>query len=194
MTYIRKRLVLNNAEVWLYSGIFTPRELRKLYLIFYGSLHWKESAIKLFGREVRSPRLSIWYGERPYKYSGLTWPVKAMPAELYKIKRCIEGLAERDFNGVLCNLYRDGQDSMGWHCDNEPELGPDPVLASISFGAKRRFVFRNKNEKFLKTDILLEAGDILVMGTGTQSNWEHSVPKTSGLVEPRINFTFRRVL
>ena len=126
----RKRLALDNAEVWFYSGVFTPGELRELYLIFCRILDWKESTIKLFGREVRSPRLSVWYGEKPYKYSGLTWPIKAMPSELLKIKRCVEGLAERAFNGVLCNLYRDGQDSMGWHCDNEPELGPDPVLAS----------------------------------------------------------------
>ena len=106
----------------------------------------------------------------------------------------MEMLVGQEFKGVLCNLYRDGRDSMGWHCDDEPGLGLDPVLASVAFGARRRFVFRSKAEQLQKKEVFLGGGDVLVMGSGTQVNWLHAVPKTSKPVGPRINLTFRRII
>ena len=194
MTIYGERLPLADAEAWLYPGAFAPIESWVLYRSLYERLEWQESAIKLFGRRVKSPRLSVWYGDKPYTYSGLAWPVRVWPPELVKIRQRVEILAGQAFNGVLCNLYRDGRDSMGWHSDDEQELGPDPVLASVVFGAGRRFVFRSKAEKIQKQEVVLDDGDILIMGAGTQSNWSHAVPKTSKLVGPRINLTFRWIV
>ena len=146
----RERLTLANAEVWLYPGAFVPVKARALYRRLYGRLEWQENAIKLFGRQVKSPRLSVWYGDKSYTYSGLSWPARPWRPELVEIRQRVEMLAGQAFNGVLCNLYRDGRDSMGWHSDDEQELGPDPVLVSVVFGARRRFVFRSKAQKTQK--------------------------------------------
>ena len=194
MTIYGERLALADAEAWLYPGAFVPVEARVLYRTLHGRLGWQESAIELFGRQVKSPRLSVWYGDKSYTYSGLSWPARPWLPELVEIRHRVEMLAGQAFNGVLCNLYRDGRDSMGWHSDDEQELGPDPVLASVAFGARRRFVFRSTVEKLLKQEVILGDGDILIMGAGTQSNWSHAVPKTSKPVGPRINLTFRWIV
>ena len=189
-----QRVALAHAEVWLYPGAFPPSEAEMYFLNLQGKLDWQERTIKLFGQQIKSPRLSVWYGSHSYTYSGLRWPARPLTHELIKIRENVEMLAGQEFNGVLCNLYRDGEDSMGWHSDNEPELGSDPVLASVVFGARRRFVFRKKKEKVQKKEVILGDGDVLLMGSGTQSNWQHSVLKTSKKVEARINLTFRRVI
>ena len=191
MTLPGHRLALENAEAWLYPGVFPPPDAAKHFKALYETLAWQETTINLFGRQIKSPRLSCWYGDKPYTYSGLTWPTRTWPQELAEIRIRIRQIADTPFNGALVNLYRDGRDSMGWHADDEPELGPDPIIASVVFGTTRRFVFRNKSNKTQKLEVPLTDGDVLVMGPGTQTNWLHSVPKSTKPVGPRINLTFR---
>ena len=191
MTLPGHRLALENAEAWLYPGVFPPPDAAKHFKALYETLAWQETTINLFGRQIKSPRLSCWYGDKPYTYSGLTWPTRTWPQELAEIRIRVGQIADMPFNGALVNLYRDGRDSMGWHADDEPELGPDPIIASVAFGTTRRFVFRNKSNKTQKLEVPLTDGDVLVMGPGTQTNWLHSVPKSTKPVGPRINLTFR---
>ena len=110
---------------------------------------------------------------------------------LHEIKRKVENISEIKFTTVLLNLYRDGNDSNGWHSDDEKELGQDPVIASVSLGAKRRFQLRHKKDKSLRTTIELEHGSLLLMKGPTQHNWQHQLPKSKRIMEPRINLTFR---
>ncbi len=191
MTSPGHRLALENAEAWLYPGVFPPPDAAKHFKALYETLAWQETTINLFGRQMKSPRLSCWYGDKPYTYSGLTWPTRTWPQELAEIHIRVGQIADTPFNGALVNLYRDGRDSMGWHADDEPELGPDPIIASVVFGTTRRFVFRNKSNKTQKLEVPLTDGDVLVMGPGTQTNWLHAVPKSTKPVGPRINLTFR---
>ena len=193
MTSPCHRLALENAEAWLYPGVFPPPVAAKHFKALYETLEWQETTINLFGRQMKSPRLSCWYGDKPYTYSGLTWQPRTWPQELAEIRSRVGQIADTPFNGALVNLYRDGRDSMGWHADDEAELGPDPIIASVVFGTTRRFVFRNKSNKTQKLEVPLTDGDVLVMGPGTQTNWLHAVPKSTEPVGPRINLTFRWV-
>jgi len=193
LTRIPERLALSGAEAVLHRRAFPPEEADRLFTALRGTLDWREATITIFGREIAQPRLSAWYGEAAYTYSNLTWPAQPWPDVLLPVKRQVEALAGRAFNGVLANLYRDGRDSMGWHADDEPELGPDPVVASVVFGATRRFLFKRKDDAQVKREVALGHGDLLVMGPGTQRHWLHSVPKTAKPVGERINLTFRLI-
>jgi len=182
-----------DAEVRLFEAVYAPEEAATCFEALRSTLDWQEATITLFGRPIKSPRLSAWYGDAPYSYSNLTWPARPWPVVLENIKARAEHLAGTIFNGVLANLYRDGRDSMGWHADDEHELGPDPVIASVVFGASRRFQFRRKDDITTKLHVSLNDGDVLVMSAGTQKHWQHAVPKTKLPVGERINLTFRRM-
>jgi alkylated DNA repair dioxygenase AlkB len=152
-------------------------------------------AIKLFGREVMQPRLVAWVGDPSavYTYSGVRHqPLPWTPA-LERLRTQLEQRTELAFNAVLCNLYRDGRDSMGLHSDSEPELGSDPVVASLSLGAPRRFQLRHRNAAH-KLELTMTHGSLLVMRGTTQRFYRHAVPKEPAITAPRINLTFRRVL
>jgi len=184
---------LPGAELRLYPGAFPAGDADRHFRALHGGLDWQAREITLFGRRVASPRLSAWYGDAAYTYSGLTWPARRMPVILAEIADTVAALAGGTFNTVLANLYRDGADSMGWHADDEPELGPDPVVASVVFGAARRFVLKRKDDAQVKLDVPLGHGDLLIMGPGTQRHWLHAVPKTTKPVGERINLTFRLI-
>jgi alkylated DNA repair dioxygenase AlkB len=154
---------------------------------------FEQPRLRMMGREVRTPRLVAWYGAEPYSYSGLTHPAVPLTPDLEELRQLASRLAGTAFNGVLLNLYRDGRDSMGWHSDDEPELGPDPVVASLSFGATRRFRLRHKRDPGRSVTIDLPHGSLLVMAGPTQHHWQHALPKTSRPVGPRLNLTFRRL-
>ncbi len=194
MTRDHQTSCLPDANVILFSQAFSPRAAAAHFKSLRKNLDWQEATISIFGREIKSPRLSVWYGDAAYTYSGLTWPARPWPEAVSKIKAEVEVLADTTFNGVLANLYRDGRDSMGWHADDEPELGPDPVIASVVFGANRRFVFRRKNDPAEKVEMPLGDGDVLIMGQGAQAYWQHAVPKTTKPAGERINLTFRRIM
>ncbi|WP_374583464.1 alpha-ketoglutarate-dependent dioxygenase AlkB [Pseudoduganella sp.] len=153
---------------------------------------WKAETIFLFGREVAQPRLSAWYGEARYTYSGRTFePLPFTPLQL-EIKRAIELASGRRFNSVLLNYYRNEQDSMGFHSDDEPELGPQPAIASVSFGATRTFILKHKKQaKTVKLD--LTDGSLLLMAGKLQHCWRHGINKERKPCGPRINLTFRLI-
>ena len=158
-------------------------------------LEWRSQEITLFGKPVLQPRLMDWYADPgvTYRYSGLTLAPKAWPPLLSALRERLETHCGAGFNSVLCNAYRDGQDSMGWHADDEPELGPQPLIASLNFGATRRFRIRPKGGG-ASVGVDLEPGSLLLMSGQSQAAYQHAVPKTRRTVGPRINLTFRQVL
>lgn len=153
---------------------------------------WKAEHITLFGRRVAQPRLTAWHGEARYTYSGLQLdPLPFTPLQL-AIKAAVEAASGRRFNSVLLNYYRDGNDSMGMHSDDEAELGIDPAIASLSFGATRTFILRHKRSKrTVKVD--LTSGSLLLMAGSTQHNWQHGINKSARPLGPRVNLTFRYI-
>lgn len=158
------------------------------------SLAWSQKPIRLFGREVMQPRLVAFYADEgvSYRYSGLTWDGQGWPQSLWTLKQQIERDSGGRFNSVLCNRYRDGADSMGWHADNEPELGQNPVIASLSLGGERRFALKPRRPEHGSTvAYALQSGSLLIMAGDLQHHWLHQVPKTKRSVEERINLTFR---
>jgi alkylated DNA repair dioxygenase AlkB len=176
-------------ERWL-----APAESDALFAELTRTLDWKQRAIRIFGREVLQPRLTAWHGDAPYTYSGVTLaPAPWTPALATLRDRLVAETGER-FNSVLCNLYRDGADSMGWHADNEKELGPTPVIASVSLGATRRFVLRHAKKTQPAVSLALPSGSLLVMGGTLQAHWRHALPKAPDVTLPRINLTFRRIV
>jgi alkylated DNA repair dioxygenase AlkB len=154
-------------------------------------LDWRQEHIRIFGRTHPVPRLVAYYGEHPYTYSGVEHPARSLPELLLPLRARAEEAAGFRFNSVLCNLYRDGRDSMGWHRDNEPEIDPR-CIASLSFGAARRFKLRRRRDARV-VDVELGDGSLLLM-IDCQEHWEHAVPKTSRAVGARINLTFRRTV
>jgi alkylated DNA repair dioxygenase AlkB len=152
-------------------------------------------AIRIFGREVMQPRLVAWMGdaEAVYTYSGVRHDPLPWTPTLAALRAELQQRTQLTFNSVLCNLYRDGRDSMGLHSDSEPELGPDPIVASLSLGAPRRFQLRHRKRDH-KLQLTLDDGCLLVMCGTTQSFYRHAVPKQPGLDAARINLTFRRIV
>ena len=153
---------------------------------------FEQRDIVIMGKRVRVPRLEAWYGQS-YTYSGNAFAAKPMPAFLAELKANIEERTGQKYNSVLINLYRDGSDSVSWHADNEKELGKDPVIASVSLGAERKFKLKHRTDKSDKADIQMKSGSLLVMGEGTQANYLHCVPKTKKVHAERINLTFRNM-
>jgi alkylated DNA repair dioxygenase AlkB len=189
-------LALPDGEVILYEAFFTPAESEQLFTQLLATTQWAQSHLKIYGKEIAEPRLTAWYGDagKSYTYSGITRQPLAWTPALSQIKERVESVAQSTFNSVLLNLYRDGRDSIGWHQDNEPELGQNPVIASVSFGATRRFRLRHKRRKDLPlVELDLTQGSLLIMRGTTQHFWQHQIPKTAELVGPRINLTFRMI-
>jgi alkylated DNA repair dioxygenase AlkB len=156
---------------------------------------WKQEEIVLFGVKRLVPRLVAWYGDAHavYRYSGVEHRPLPWIAPLAELKGLAESLSGQPFNSVLLNLYRDGRDGMGWHADDEPELGPNPVIASLSLGATRRFRMRHRRHRDQALAIDLEHGSLLLMQGATQHHWLHALPKTARPAGERINLTFRLV-
>lgn len=177
--------------------IFIPSFYNKLkadsYLeSFLKNIHWKQESMFMYGRKVDFPRLTAWYGDnnKPYSFSGITLAPHEWNKELLDIKKDIEPLSGTIFNSVLLNRYRNGNDSISWHTDAEKELGRNPIIASVNFGATRKFQLRH-----LQTgethEILLQHGSLLIMLGELQHFWQHQVPKSKTILTERINLTFR---
>ena len=171
---------------------FNSADCERMFGCINDETPWEARSIILFGKEVPQPRLACWYGDLAYSYSGITLDPRPMTPTLLEIKQRCEEAASAQFNSVLVNLYRDGQDSMGLHADDEPELGAEPVIASVSFGGERNFRLRHRQSKELQ-QVSLASGSLLVMSGLSQQCWMHDVPKTKKFVEPRINLTFRYI-
>src|SRR5437764_14453253 len=153
---------------------------------------WRADTIVVYGKRYLQPRLTAWYGEASYTYSGLTLDPLPLTPLLEQLRRTVEEVTGHRYNSVLLNHYRDGRDSMGMHSDDEPELGPDPVIASLSLGATRSFLLRHKTKK-IGQKIELTDGSLLLMRGCTQHNWLHGINKTVKFTESRVNLTFRYI-
>lgn len=155
---------------------------------------WAQRPVYVFGRELPQPRLTAWAGELPYRYSGQTLPAQPADAVVATLMASASAACGVAFNHALLNLYRGGHDKMGLHADNEPELGKDPVIASISLGETRRFRLVPKDKRARPRTVWLEHGSLLVMGGTLQHRWRHEVPGTNKPLGARINITLRHIL
>jgi len=184
------------GAAFFYPQFFSLAESDQYLSALTGEISWKQEAIKIYGKEVMQPRLTAWYGDagKGYSYSGITMQPLPWTRSLIAIKQKIENVAGVNFTGALLNLYRDGEDSMGWYRDNEKELGINPVIGSVNFGATRLFQLRIFKEKNIVKSIDLTHGSFLLMKGETQHQWEHRVPKTNKKTGARINITFRVIL
>ena len=169
-----------------------PREADLAFEALRGSLAWEERHIFARGKPVLQPRLVAWAGALPYRYSGQVLEPRGSPAALDALWRRVESAVTEPFDHVVGNLYRDGRDHVAFHADNEPVLGKDPLIASVSLGAERLFVLRPKWTR-RTWKLRLAHGSLLVMGGRMQHSWRHAVPKTGGEVGPRLNLTFRQL-
>lgn len=170
-------LALSNAEVF-------ERLLRETA--------WRQDSVLVYGKRHLQPRLTAWHGEAAYTYSGLRLEPQPMTPLLDRLRSAVEATTGHRYNSVLLNHYRDGADSMGMHSDDEPELGPQPVIASLSYGATRTFILRHKRSK-RTVKLALGDGSLLLMAGSLQQNWLHGINKTTKPTGPRINLTFRYV-
>ncbi|SEW08850.1 alpha-ketoglutarate-dependent dioxygenase AlkB family protein [Chitinophaga arvensicola] len=184
---------LLNGELAYYPQFFSLAESNELMQILSEKIAWKQESMKMYGKEVLFPRLMAWYGDSAsaYGFSGNTFSPQAWTPELLQIRDRITPVSGQVFNSVLLNFYRNGNDSMGWHADDESELGPQPVIASVNFGATRRFQLRYKKDHLQKYELPLQHGSLLMMKGTLQEYWEHQVPKTKKVSDGRINLTFR---
>ncbi len=180
---------LTLLEEWL-----SPSEHGELFERLRQETPWRHESITIAGRRIAQPRLSAWYGdpEATYTYSGLENRPLPWSEGLQTLRQRVEAAARAGFNSVLMNFYRDGQDAMGMHADDEPELGPEPLIASLSLGATRRFVLQHRRDKADRRVIELPGGSLLLMLGTMQRHYKHGVPRQAG-VGSRLNLTFRRI-
>jgi alkylated DNA repair dioxygenase AlkB len=185
-------ILIENGEYIFYPNFFSKAESDTLIKGLRINIVWKQESMNMYGRKIDFPRLTAWYGnnDKPYSFSGITLQPLPWTSEIIEIKSKIEQQAKIEFNSVLLNLYRDGNDSISWHTDAEKELGINPIIASVNFGATRKFQLRHIKTKE-KLEIELTHGSLLIMQGELQHFWQHQVPKTSKQVGERINLTFR---
>ena len=191
----------NNETIKIMNGeyVYIPNFFNVEKANFYlkslrEGILWKQESMNMYGKQVMFPRLTSWYGDidKPYTFSGITLQPNPWTKELQEIKETIEPICEVLFNSVLLNLYRDGNDSISWHTDAEKELGLNPLIASVNFGAERKFQIRH-NETQEIIDINLKHGSLLIMKGELQHFWKHQVPKQKKIIKERINLTFRLI-
>ncbi|NDY94687.1 alpha-ketoglutarate-dependent dioxygenase AlkB family protein [Wenzhouxiangella limi] len=168
---------------------------REVFERLRDDLDWRQLPVRTFGRAIAQPRLTDFRGEAGirYRYSGLTLEARPWTAHLLRLREVVEQHTGQRFNSVLCNLYRDGRDYMGWHADDEPELGREPVIASLSFGARRRFTLKPRSGEAERLEFELASGSLLVMSGDVQRFWLHQLPRALRVRDARINLTFRYI-
>ena len=202
---------LENAELLFIESFFEKEEADFFQKELTDNVDWQQGEIRMFGKKVLEPRLTAWFGDegKVYTYSGKTQIPMPWNTTLLTIKNKIEeylypsvflsktsqnAVFPNHFNSVLLNFYRNGNDSMGFHSDDEKELGLNPTIASVNFGESRRFIFRRKDDKNEKFELLLTHGSLLIMAGEMQHYWQHTIPKEPKKTKPRINLTFRWIL
>ena len=185
----------NDLKVRIEKDFFNQIDSNELLKKLISDLPWESMAIKMFGKDITIPRLQCWVGDKgcDYKYSGKKLNRQNWTTDLIMIREKIYKELNIDFNSVLVNYYRDGMDSMGWHSDDEKELGPNPTIASISLGSERDLVFRNRINKEV-LPIPQTHGCLILIDGKTQKNWQHAIKKTRKVIGPRINLTFRNII
>ncbi len=191
-----QNLILQNlpdCDISYFSDFITQEKANIFFERFKKTIPWQQDDIKVFGKIYAQPRLTALFAgnKNSYSYSNITMHPHEFTPELLEIKKKLENKIDVSFTSCLLNLYRDGQDSNGWHADNEKELGTNPVIASITLGQERYFHLKHRTKKELKHKLLLEHGSLLLMKGATQHHWLHQIPKTKKLIKERINLTFR---
>jgi alkylated DNA repair dioxygenase AlkB len=185
-----------DAEIRLLHGFLSSTQTRQIFDNLLNAVPWRHDKIRLYGREHMLPRLQQWFGDEGgvYRWSGIEMVPEPWSPVLRAIKLEVETAARTQFNSLLVNLYRDGKDTVSWHSDDEPGLGVDPVIASVSLGASREFLLRHKTRREIpKISMTLSDGSLLLMAGPTQRCWEHSVPRRAAATGARINLTFRNI-
>jgi alkylated DNA repair dioxygenase AlkB len=190
------KLPLKDADILYFPLFLSQSEANLLFKDLIDNTPWQQDDITVFGKVHKQPRLTALYASNTnsYSYSGITMNPIPFTESLATIKKKVDTVAKTTFTTALLNYYRDGQDSNGWHSDDEPELGKNPVIASISLGAKRPFKLRRKDNKSDSYKIWLEPGSLLLMSGGTQHNWQHQLPKSQLIKDARVNITFRVIV
>ena len=175
-----------------YGVVLGEEEADDYLQTFLTALAWQHDEVKLFGQYYRTARQVAWYADAAYTYvySGMPKQAQIWHPDLFQLKQKIEQRVGHLFNSCLANLYADGQQAMGWHSDNESTLGQQPVIASLSLGATRKFRFKHQQTQS-HVDCMLQHGQLLVMRGTTQQYWKHCITKSARVIEPRINLTFR---
>lgn len=189
-------LGLEDADVRMAHDLDLPRPPDELLTELIATTPWRSESVTLYGKKFLQPRLTAWHGDgaRTYSYSGLTLTPAPWTPTLLAIREGVQALTNAEFNSVLLNFYRDHRDSIGLHSDDERELGPAPVIASLSLGATRTMVFRPRLRSDLKSvRVKLPSGSLLLMQGSTQAQWKHGIDKQTAPCGPRVNLTFRRV-
>lgn len=184
---------IRDGELSFLSQLPLPAPNADMLARLIAETDWKSETITLWGKQFLQPRLSAWYGDKAYSYSGLQLAPQPFTPLQQTIRSAVEAATGATFNSVLLNYYRDGRDSMGMHSDDEAELGPAPVIASVSFGAARTFVLRHKASGE-RLRIALSDGSLLLMAGSLQKHWSHGINKTAKALGARVNLTFRRIV
>ena len=189
-----KNILPYDGEVYYHGRVIGLDKLSCYTDRLLHNINWKPDEAVIFGKHIFTKRKAAWYGDEAYAYtySNATKQALAWTGELLILKDLVEQLTATSFNSCLLNLYHHGEEGMAWHSDDEKSLGKDTTIASLSFGAERKFAFKHKNTK-QSLSLLLENGSLLVMKGTTQTNWLHSLPKTTKITRPRINLTFRTI-
>jgi alkylated DNA repair dioxygenase AlkB len=185
----------NDGLVNYYGKILAYQEANQYLDLLMQNILWKNDEVILFGKHIVTKRKTAWYGDSDYLYTYSNITKQALPwtKELSDLKQMVEEFAGVKFNSCLLNLYHNGNEGMGWHSDDEKSLGKDNTIASLSFGAERKFLLKHKHTKQI-ISLVLEHGSLLIMKDATQRNWLHSLPKSKDIVQPRINLTFRTIV
>lgn len=185
-------IIVQNGEYFYFPNFFSSLKANNFFQKLISEIDWKQEEMIIYGKSLKFPRLTSWYGDndKPYSFSGISLKPNPWTTDLLEIKSKIETKCNTIFNSVLLNRYRNGQDSISWHTDAEKELGINPVIASVNFGATRKFQLRHIKTKE-KIEIELTHGSILIMQGELQHFWQHQVPKTNIPIGERINLTFR---
>ncbi|WP_430466561.1 alpha-ketoglutarate-dependent dioxygenase AlkB family protein [Winogradskyella ouciana] len=192
----KQHFKLPNAELIYIPNFFNTQESDNYFKSIKAETDWQHDNITVFGKTYKQPRLTALFGDtdQPYSYSNITMHPQPFTSTLQSIKDKVEDFSEEKFNTLLINLYRDGNDSNGWHADNEKELGINPVIASVSFGEARPFHFKHRTIKQERHKLILEHGSLLLMKGEMQHYWLHQIAKTKKEIQPRINLTFRKLI
>lgn len=189
-------IAMPDADVSILHGIEMPLDYDLMLQKLMDQTIWRQESVQIYGKVHAQPRLVAWYGDpgMHYRYSGISLTPLPWTDLLREIKRRIEDCTDETFNSVFLNLYRDHNDSMGFHSDDERELGLEPVIASVTLGATRTFVMKHKKNPDIQTQkIALEAGTVLLMKGQTQHYWKHGIMKQTQPCGPRVNLTFRTI-
>ncbi len=188
-------LLPKDGVVNYYGTVMSLREANDYLNSLLSKIAWQNDEVVIFGKRIVTRRKAAWYGDKPYEYTYSNTTKKALPwiDELLSLKEIIEEKTNETFNSCLLNLYHDGDEGMSWHSDDEPDLKNNGAIASLSFGAERKFSFKHKQSKET-VSLILQHGSLLIMKGTTQTHWMHCLPKTKMFNTPRINLTFRTIV